>query len=439
MIVPIKIPNPDKVFTPVFHRLWNCDKRFLINYGGTGSSKSFSAAQKEVLKSCEIHNRTFLVLRKTASTLRDSVIPSFRRRISELKLTQFFTYNKSDRELTNNVTGTKIVFRGLDDPEKMKSFEGLQRIMMEEASEFEHEDMFEINRRARGVPDIQITICFNPIHENHWLKKHYFDEPLLNAEIIHSTYRDNPFLTEEDRAEIEWMKKFNYNQYRIYALGEWGITENNTPWLFAFDRNKHVKDVPFLSSFPVYLSFDFNREPVTCLAVQMSPLKGAKESFVHFIKEFVINEPLKELCNRVKATFPYSLLHVTGDASGNAGNVGFEKKNDTHYRMIASYLGIHEKMMNLNTRNMEHNDSRLLCNTMLSEYPNIYINPECKTLVNDCIIATVDEDKLKAGMLKKDRDIYKMDSFDAFRYFFQTYFKEHAAKMFPVMGKKLAA
>lgn len=439
MIVPIRITNPDKVFTPVFTRLWECNKRFVINYGGTGSSKSYSAAQKEVLKSCEIHDRVFLVLRKTGSTLRDSVIPSFRRRIKELKLERFFTYNKSERELTNTVTNTKIVFRGLDDPEKMKSFEGLQRIMMEEASEFDLEDMFEINRRARGVPDIQITINFNPIHENHWLKKHYFDEPLPNAEIIHSTYKDNPFLTDEDREQIEWMKKFNYNQYRVYALGEWGITENNTPWLFAFNREKHVKKLAIMNTFPIYLTFDFNRNPVTCLAVQMSPAKGVKDSFVHFVKEFVINETLKELCERIRSAFPSSLLYVTGDASGNRGDVGFENKNSTYYNMIKSYLRIHDKFLNLNSKNLEHNDSRLLCNTMMSEYPNVFIDPSCATLINDCIIATVDEDKMKAGMLKKDREIYKMDSFDAFRYFWQTYFKEWAERVFPVMHKKLAA
>lgn len=428
-IAQIQIPRPEKVFTPVFHKLWKCNKRFIVNYGGTGSSKSFSAAQKEVLKSCEIHNRVFLVLRKTGSTLRDSVIPSFKRRIAELKLSDFFSYNKTERELTNLVTGTKIVFRGLDDPEKMKSFEGLQRIMMEEASEFDHEDMFEINRRARGVPDIQITINFNPVHEHHWLKKHFFDRPLHNAEIIHSTYKNNPFLTEEDRQEIEWMREFNYNQYRVYALGEWGITENNTPWLFAFDREKHVKNVQFKPTYPVYLSFDFNRQPATCLAVQMSPNKGMPDSFIHFIKEFSIDGQLSELCQRIKATFPFSILYVTGDASGNHGDVGFERRNETYYQMIRSYLGIATKQLHLNTKNLEFGDSRQLCNVMFHEYNNLYISTECPLLINDCEIATVDEDKSKPHILKKDRGIYQMDLFDALRYYFQSYFREYVRQL----------
>src|SRR5690606_21038824 len=142
--------------------------------------------------------------------------------------------------------GSQFIFKGLDDPEKMKSIEGINRIMIEEASELDFEDFLELNRRVRGVKDIQITINFNPIHEEHWLKKHFFDTEIANCKIVKSTYKDNQFLTEEDRAQIEEMRLFNFNQYRIYALGEWGITENGNPWLHAFNDKTHVAPVVFL-------------------------------------------------------------------------------------------------------------------------------------------------------------------------------------------------
>lgn len=421
--IKIEFKNSHKIFSPVFNHLWSSHERFVISYGGTASGKSFSAAQKEVLKSCETKQNT-LVIRKVGATLRDSVIPSFQRRISEFKLNQFFTFNKTDRELTNTVTGSKILFRGLDDPEKMKSIEGITRIMVEEASELDFEDFAELNRRVRGMPNIQITLCFNPIHEEHWLKKHFFDNTPEDCVIIHSTYKDNPFLTDKDREQIEAMRDYDYNQYRIYALGEWGITGNDNPWLLHFNEQKHIVEVRFKKTYPVYLSFDFNREPVSCLAVQMSPAKGTKDSFVHFINEFVENVQLEELCRRIKTAYPYSILYVTGDASGNQGNVGFTERHATYYKMIQRYLGLSDAQMNVNKRNLEHNDSRNLCGLMMYQYPNIKIAPHLKSLRNDIAKATVDDTKQKPGILKKDRQQYKMDVFDCFRYFFQTYFLE---------------
>lgn len=431
MIEELQFPNPEKVFTPVYHKLANCTDRFLINYGGTGSSKSFSCAQKEVLFAVTHENITTAVFRKVAGTLKKSVIRSFKRRITEFDMWDIWVENKTEMTLTCTQTGSQIWFLGLDDPEKLKSIEGVNRVVIEEASELEEEDMLEVNRRVRGMPDIQITINFNPIHENHWLKKMYFDNPRKRTTVIKSTYHDNPFLSDEDREEIEYLKQYNFNQYRIYALGEWGITENNAPWLFAFNMEKHVKEsLPFLPTYPVYLSFDFNREPISCLAAQMSPSRGTKNSFVHFIKEFSGNVQLEELCTRVLATFPNSILYVTGDASGNAGDVAFEQRNATYYKMIQSYLRLSPKQMNIFSKNMEHNDSRNLCNTMMHNLDNVYISQEgCPILIKDCHIATVDETKLKAGVLKKDREIYKMDMFDAFRYYFQAYFSDMLDKV----------
>lgn len=430
MAAIINIPYPEKVFTPVYKELCKSNTRFVVNYGGTGSSKSFSAAQKEILIAATRPVKT-LVIRKVATTLRDSVIPSFLRRISEFDLDDCFKFNKSDRQITCLETGSEIIFRGLDDSEKMKSIEGLDRIMVEEASEITLDEFMETNRRLRGGENLQLTLNFNPIHEKHWLKERFFDNNHdTDITIIHSTYKDNPFLTAKDRDQIELMREYDYNQYRIYALGEWGITGNNNPWLFAFKAVKHVKEVGFKPDYPIYLSFDFNIEPVSCLIFQMSPAKGYETSFVNCIDEIVLDAQLNDLCKHIKAKYPKSIMYVTGDASGSNSNVGFEVRHATFYKMIQSYLRLSDSQMNVNSRNMEHNDSRQLCNTMLYNYPNISISPACAHLLNDIQMATVDETKLKAGVLKKDRKIYKMDVFDCFRYFFQTYFKEYTEKVY---------
>ena len=289
-------------FSKLFEELKKTKQRFVINYGGTAAGKSFSATQKEVI--CAINdNIKTLVIRKVGNTLRDSVIPSFRSRIEEMGYTDRFAYNKTDRTLTNTDNGAQIIFRGLDDPDKLKSFEGLTRIFVEEAAELEFKDFMELNRRARGRDNIQITLTFNPIDERHWLKKHFFDMENPDASIIHSTYKDNTHLTDEDRKQIEQMSLYDNNQYRVYALGEWGRLTNDSPWLLTFDKEKHAaEELPLLRGYPIHLSFDFNRNPLTCIVAQMSPGQGAKNSFIHFINEFAGSYSLEEICRLIKTT-----------------------------------------------------------------------------------------------------------------------------------------
>jgi len=421
--------------TTLYHRLMAADKRFVLSYGGTASGKSYSAVQKELTIATQRKVKT-LVIRKVANTLRDSVIPAFRARMEEMELATKFSENKSDRTLTHE-NGSQIIFRGLDDPDKLKSFEGLERILVEEAAELDFEDFLELNRRARGRENIQLTLVFNPMHEEHWLKKHFFDRTDMEDDCvkIHSTYKDNPHLTDADRKQIEMLKLYNENQYRIYALGEWGLRENNAPWLFAFNKQRHLKpDIALMPSFPIYLSFDFNRNPLTCLVVQMSPNKGQHNSFIHFIDEVAVRDQLGELCQQVYAKYKGHHLYITGDASGNHGDVGFDGKHDSYYTMIRSMLNIPERQSVINTRNLTHNDSRALINILLFQYPNIYISEKgCPLLIRDCEMAMVDEDSEVPSALKKDRNIYKMDLFDCFRYFFQSFFKDYAARV--TLGK----
>lgn len=414
-------------FSPLFQDLLKTGKRFVINYGGTAAGKSFSAAQKELICATNDNIKT-LVIRKVGNTLRDSVIPSFRARLSEMGMAEQFVFNKTDRILTHKETGSQIVFRGLDDPDKLKSFEGLTRILVEEAAELDFEDFLELNRRARGRENIQITLTFNPVDEEHWLKKHFFDREQPDAEILHSTYKTNTHLTEQDREQIEQLRLYDNNQYRIYALGEWGTKHNKRPWLHAFDKGLHVVEkLPVLEGFPIHLSFDFNRNPLTCIAVQMSNTRGRQDSFIHFIREFSGRYSLEEICREVLTTFGNKIMFVTGDASGRRGDVGMADKHSTYYTLIQNYLGIADKQMHVFSRNMAHADSWILVNTMFAKYPGLRISKEaCPLLANDCAIAMHDDETATHGTLRKDRQIYKMDLFDCLRYFFQQYFSDYA-------------
>ena len=66
-----------------------------------------------------------------------------------------------------------------------------------------------------------MILSFNPINISHWIKKHFIDSGL--ATVCHTTYKDNKFLTEDDRKVLESFKDTDPYYYQVYGLGEWGV------------------------------------------------------------------------------------------------------------------------------------------------------------------------------------------------------------------------
>ena len=66
-----------------------------------------------------------------------------------------------------------------DDPEKIKGLESYQYVFCEEISEFDESDLKQIRKRLRGRKGQKIVALFNPISEDHWIKKKIFDTETL--------------------------------------------------------------------------------------------------------------------------------------------------------------------------------------------------------------------------------------------------------------------
>ena len=166
----------------------------------------------------------FLVVRKVARTLRESVFALFNELIAKLKLNDDFVINKTNMTIECKLNGNKIVFFGLDDSEKIKSIAGITGIWVEEATELKEEDFDQLDLRLRGETKHykQIIITFNPVSAHHWIKKKFFDFTPPDTFILKTTYLDNPFVGEEYKAVMERLKRDNYEYYKVYALGEWG-------------------------------------------------------------------------------------------------------------------------------------------------------------------------------------------------------------------------
>lgn len=422
--------------------------RYIIAYGGRGSSKTDTFFLKYLLALHEPYYFRLAYINKEKSNIRDQQYAGFKRVARRTGIYDQLKFYDGDYRIVHPKTDNMLVPKGMDDPEKTKGLDDITAIWWDEINKGTLEDFLALNELLRSpqAEYLQFALSFNPVLETHWLRQTFFDP--LDRHKLHpdyqdvallnrSTYKDNEFIDQE--AYLQTLLKSaagNKNRVRVNIEGDWGLPENNAPWLYSFDESKHVKDkLLYLRTWPVYLSFDFNREPVTCVAFQKSPSIGMQDSFLHFLKEFGGNYQLKELCARIKAFFPGAIFFVTGDRTGKNGNVGFEQRHATYYTMIQKYLRLSDKQMNIDGKNMEHNDSRNLINTLLYNLQRIYISREgCPNTINDCLIAQVDETSSTPGKIKKDRDLFKMDYFDCFRYPFQTYYADYANKVY-LLGK----
>lgn len=441
----------DTIVPPVYRPYLFDETRYLVFYGGRGSGKTAFACRKYILRCFKNEYFQCAYVRKAAAHIRDSLYKELKKAIKDLGLQGYFRcYDGDYRIVCTN--GNEFIPRGIDNDDLTKGLAEISHLLIEEVNQLTQDDFTTLNELLRTAKTkIQTMILFNPVKETHWLRSYFFHPDDKHApnpafgdriKVVRTTLRDNNFI---DRAQYEADLRLsamgNNNRIRVNIEGDWGIEENEDPWLFAYKDDVHVRKLKFQPSFPVYLSFDFNRDPMSCTAWQKSPAIGTPNSFLHCVAEFTGVQGLDNLCRKIKGRFPGSILYVTGDCNGNSeyhahvlrykkgktiANGETASKNETNYQIIQRVLGLNKSQMHTFSKNMEHSDSRQLCNIIFHLHPNVFIDTDCTTLRTDCQIATVDDKGIKGSQLKKDRDTYKMDVFDTMRYLMQRYYLEYA-------------
>ena len=222
----INIQISKKVFNDVYLPFLDCDDRYLVFYGGGSSGKSYFIATRWIYKLIQPALCNLLIVRQTADTNRRSTFPLLKQIISNWNLSEYFKINESDMRIRCTLTGNEVAFAGLDDVEKIKSITfasgELTSVWVEEATECQEADINQLKVRLRGGKSKkQMVLSFNPINIQHWIKRHFIDSGL--ARVCFSTYKDNKFLTEDDRKALEDLKHIDEYTYEVYCLGKWGI------------------------------------------------------------------------------------------------------------------------------------------------------------------------------------------------------------------------
>ena len=385
------------------------EHRFLVLYGGASSGKSVFAAQKVIQRTKSELGHRFLCLRKVDRTVKRSIFQELKQVIYDGQLEKEFIIYRSDYSF-RHANGNEILCQGLDEPEKIKSIQGITGMWIEEATEFTEEDIDQLNLRIRGHKQnyIQYILSFNPISEDHFLIDKYIKNQRENGmfKTVHTTYKDNLFNTPEDIAVIEGFKETNELYYQVYCLGEPGAVDTSGKFLYNFHKQDHVSECGKSDDQPIKLSFDFNLEPFAVSIYQNVGTNGLK----FFDKIRLENSDIYQVCDMIKANYPNDFYIATGDRTGY-NRAGTVRGKTSYWKIIKKELGLSDSQLRLRGKNLDLVESRVLCNAAL-KHKMIMVDPSLIELINDCTYAKVDD----KGELIKDRVKNKNDFLDTFRY-----------------------
>lgn len=339
--------------------------RYLAYFGGAGSGKSVYASQWFLTRLLEEDdaNHIFLFVRKVARTIKDSLYERMRSEISSLELSKFFKFNKQEKQIECKTNGNKIIMVGIDDPEKIKSIEGITGIFVEEVTELTENDFLQLDLRLRGQHKypLQFVFSFNPTSIKHWLVKYVepdlldkkpnnlsetrrlspkvweFDkitvnkegkERLLTTRVINTTFEDNRFIDEDYKNQLEFLSSISQNYYTIYRRGRWGKEEKGSLFVPSFDTTQHVFDfIEIDPELPLHYTVDFNVDPqMSGLIIQKEYIEeGFWNGFTEYWEYRILGEINASYPNNDAYSlgelfkdryFSGNLFYLYGDASG---------------------------------------------------------------------------------------------------------------------------
>lgn len=269
---------------------------FNVFYGGAGSGKSHFVVQKLIYKYLKYPNRKCLVVRKVSNTLRDSIFALFKSVLGDWKLYEQCKVNKTDMtiELPN---GSHFIFKGIDDPEKIKSIANIDDIVVEECTEIDVFDFDQLVLRLRSRNGYnQIHVMFNPVSKSNWVYKRWFENGYnkSNTVVLHTTYKDNKFLPKSYIDNLLEMAKNNPAYFKIYAMGEFATLDKlvYTNWKVEnFDYKKILKEIE--SSKAIFsLDFGFTNDPTAFVCAIIDKINKRLWVFNEFQEKGLLNNEI---------------------------------------------------------------------------------------------------------------------------------------------------
>lgn len=316
--INISIKHPSRVFNKhIFDKLNDYSTFTEVHYGGASSGKSHGVIQKVVYKACQDwkHPRKILFLRKVGATVYDSIFEDVKQCLESWGLLDSCKVNNSAYriELPN---GAQFIFKGLDNPEKIKSIKGVSDVVMEEASEFTLDDYTQLTLRLRDKKHKykQIYLMFNPVSKVNWTYNAFFIKQPKNTVVYHTSYKDNRFLDKVTIENIEELANRNEAYYKIYALGEFATLDK----LIFPKYEKRIINKDNISNLKSYFGLDYGfiNDPSAFMHVKIDE----QNKVLYIVEEYVRKNLTNDKIANAIIDLGYSKEEIKADSAERKSN-----------------------------------------------------------------------------------------------------------------------
>lgn len=297
------------------------DYKTYLCIGGYGSGKSYHIALKILLKLLS-EKRKALVVREVYDTLQESCYDLFIEILSDMGL---FTDDSVEWRKKKNLVlglksplqlkfpnGSRIIFKGMDKPTKLKSINGVSIVWLEECSEIKYDGYKELLGRLR-IPGVKLhfILSCNPVGKENWVYRHFFvrldddgnetimlnDEELYSKKCMikngvyyfHTLPDDNVYLPKDYIKTLDEIKEYDEPLWRVARLGRFGANGTRVlPQIVVANSAKIFKEsIRALGDENKYFGFDFGFEESYNAVLSMSVDK--KNGILYIYDEIYMN------------------------------------------------------------------------------------------------------------------------------------------------------
>ena len=399
-----------KKVSPAFEDfIFNWDYETYLLIGGYGSGKSYHTAFKIVLKLLE-EKRKCLVVRQVYDTIQESCYDLFCEILDEMGLLTSSPYEyRKNRNLVlalksplrlNFHNGSKIIFKGLDKPEKVKSINNVSILWLEECSEISFVAYEELLGRIR-TPHVSMhfILSCNPVGKENWVYRHFFrlldddgDETVIVDEnklyekkcIVHndvyyhhSIPTDNPWLPWQYLKRLDGLQKFDNYLYMVARWGRFGATGTRVlpQIMVAPNAKQFVKAVRELGPANWYYGFDFGFEESYNAVLSMAV--DTKRGYLYIFDEIYINHVTDDKMANLEEMQALKDRLTTLNANGYSKMIIADNEDP---KAIAYYR---QQGFPIRGCRNKFAGSRLSNTRKIKRFRKIFVSPRCKNTIRE--------------------------------------------------------
>lgn len=216
MSLSIRRIETPRVFAPLLQ-----PARYKGAHGGRGSGKSHFFGEYVIEQHIIDQNDSTVCVREVQKSLDQSVKKLLELKIEAMNAGAYF--DVQDARIKSTQGSGIIIFQGMQNhtADSIKSLEGYKRAWVEEAQSLSQKSL-DLLRPTIRLPGSELLFSWNPNEETDPVDALLRGEnPPPDAIVVEANYRDNPYLPDVLRAEMEYDRTRDPDKYRHVWLGEY--------------------------------------------------------------------------------------------------------------------------------------------------------------------------------------------------------------------------